>query len=147
MCFKQSIFASLNYSGTFGRVMKKIILVDNHHLFREGMRLLIEDDETAEVIAEAENGKELSQLLKRHKPDLVIMDMETELINGWSTVKKITALYPELSILMLTSTNMHRSDTKEKEAGTMVFIEKSAGKKELEKVIRKILNKENSGKG
>ena len=52
--------------------MNKIIIVDDHSLFREGIKLLIENEQLGCVVAEAENGKAFLDLLDQHQPDLVI---------------------------------------------------------------------------
>ncbi len=55
--------------------MNKIILVDDHKIFRDSIKSLITIEEIAEIIAEAGNGVEFLKLLKKHQPDLVLMDI------------------------------------------------------------------------
>ncbi len=76
--------------------MEKIILVDDHALFREGMKLLIETEGIGVVVAEAENGKEFIELLDIHTPDLVILDIEMPVMGGLEALKKAKKRQPEL---------------------------------------------------
>lgn len=63
-------------------MMNKIIIVDDHSLFREGLKLLIENEHLGEVIAEADNGQVFLELLEKFEPDLVIMDIEMPVMSG-----------------------------------------------------------------
>ncbi len=53
----------------------KIILADDHQIFRDGIKSLLSDEENLEVIAEASNGEELMSLLKVFKPDVLVLDI------------------------------------------------------------------------
>ena len=68
--------------------MNKIIIVDDHSLFREGIKLLIENENLGTVIAEAENGQVFLDLLENLNPDLVIMDIEMPIMGGLEAIKK-----------------------------------------------------------
>jgi DNA-binding NarL/FixJ family response regulator len=82
--------------------MEKIILVDDHALFREGMKLLIETEGIGMVVAEAENGKEFLELLDTHSPDLVILDIEMPVMGGLEALRKAKKIQPDIKILVLT---------------------------------------------
>ena len=56
--------------------MNKIIIVDDHSLFREGIKLLIENEELGEVIAEADNGMHLLHMLKSVDTDVILLDIQ-----------------------------------------------------------------------
>jgi DNA-binding NarL/FixJ family response regulator len=79
----------------------KILLVDDHPLFREGLRSLIDSSDSATVIGEAGDGAEAVRLAGELRPDLVIMDLTMPVMNGIDATREITAKYPDIRILAL----------------------------------------------
>jgi len=120
----------------------KIIIVDDHPLFREGMKILIEKEGMGEVIAEAENGQVFLDLLENHKPDLVLMDIEMPVMGGLEATKKAIGTWPGLKILVLTMLGEKENYTAMINAGAMGFILKTSGKQELERAIKTMLGGE-----
>ncbi|MDD3322777.1 MAG: response regulator transcription factor [Paludibacter sp.] len=122
--------------------MNKIIIVDDHLLFREGIKLLIENEGFGQVIGEAENGLDFLVLLKTLKPDLVIMDIEMPYMNGLEATSIAVKSQPDLKVLVLRMMSEYVNLADIRIAGASGSIMKSAGKKELEKAFRAILNGE-----
>lgn len=122
--------------------MNKIIVVDDHSLFREGIKLLIENECLGEVIAEAENGQILINLLATHQPDLVIMDIEMPVMNGVEATREALKIRPCLKILVLTMLNEKANYVDMIHAGATGFVLKTSGKIEFEKAIKAIVNGE-----
>jgi len=121
----------------------KIILADNHQLFRESMKLLIENEGIGEVIGEAENGEVFLEMMQKLKPDLVLMDIEMPVINGIEASRKAIAQKPDLKILVLTMHGEENNFLALKKAGVKGFVLKSAGKKEIEKAIKSVIKGKN----
>jgi len=117
----------------------KIIIVDDHSMFREGMKLLIETEGMGEVIAEAENGQEFLLLLERYNPDLVLMDIEMPVMGGLEATTKAIAMRPNLKILVLTMLCKKNNYTDMINAGAIGFVLKTSGKQELEKAIKTVI--------
>jgi len=84
----------------------RIILADDHALFREGIKRILQDDPNLTVIGEAGDGLELLDLLEQSTPDLVILDISMPRLQGLEVINLIKGLYPEVKILVLT---MHKS--------------------------------------
>ncbi|MDD3322775.1 MAG: response regulator transcription factor [Paludibacter sp.] len=122
--------------------MNKIILVDDHSLFREGIKLLIENNGMGEVIAEADNGKVFLEKLNLFKPDLVIMDIEMPVMNGLDATKKALEIYPDLKVLVLTMLSDKENYQEMIQAGAIGFVLKTSGKKEFEKAIQTVMSGE-----
>jgi len=120
----------------------KIVIVDDHLLFREGMKLLIEQESMGKVIAEAENGYAFMDLLGNIKPDLVLMDIEMPGMDGLETTRKATALIPNLKVLMVTMLGDKDHYTEAVNAGAMGFILKTSGKHELQRAIKTVIGGE-----
>ncbi len=81
--------------------MIKILLADDHKLFREGLKLLIERNPSMKVIAEADDGREAINLAGKLKPDLIIMDVRMPEIGGMEATVTIKEEYPEIKIVAL----------------------------------------------
>ncbi|MCJ7593803.1 MAG: response regulator transcription factor [Desulfobacterales bacterium] len=84
----------------------RVVLADDHLLFRQGMKRLIEEIPDVEVIGEASDGMELLNLLRKVSPDLVILDISMPNLRGIEAAREIRMLYPRIKILVLT---MHKS--------------------------------------
>jgi len=84
----------------------QIILADDHLMFRNGIKRIIEDAKNLSVIGEAGDGLQLLELLKKTKPDMVILDISMPKLRGLETTREIKARYPDIKVLILT---MHRN--------------------------------------
>lgn len=84
--------------------MKKInlILADDHNLVREGFRSIINKNQDFTVIAEAQNGEELLELLPEQKPDIILLDLSMPKLNGMETLKLLQSQYPDIKTIVLT---------------------------------------------
>ncbi len=78
-----------------------ILLVDDHPIFREGLRALIEKNETAQVVGEAGDGAEAVRLASEMKPQLVVMDLTMPVMNGIDATREITKNNPGTKVLAL----------------------------------------------
>lgn len=78
-----------------------VLLVEDHHIMRKALLKMIGDYDNFEVTGEAANGRELFQLLKTRKPDLVLLDIEMPVMNGWEVMEKLRLRYPQQSVIML----------------------------------------------
>jgi DNA-binding NarL/FixJ family response regulator len=119
--------------------LPKVIIVDDHTLFREGMHLLIEKEGLGEVVAEAQNGNEFLKLLNSQHPDIVLMDIEMPQMNGIDATQKALEIRPNIKILALTMQSSKDDYIKMVKAGVMGFVLKTAGKYEFQRAITTIL--------
>lgn len=116
----------------------KIALVDDHELVRDGIKALLEDQEGIKVIDEGANGLEAIELLKRNKPDLMIVDIRMPEINGIEVVKHITAHHLGVKTLVLSMHDSEEYVVKAIEAGADGYMLKGASKTEFLKAITTI---------
>jgi len=82
-----------------------IVLADDHVMFREGIRKIIERIEGTVIIGEVNDGLELLELLKKSCPDLVVLDISMPNLRGLEAIREIKKYYPQVKVLVLT---MHR---------------------------------------
>ncbi|HNX79034.1 MAG TPA: response regulator transcription factor [Prolixibacteraceae bacterium] len=124
--------------------MKKpdVIIVDDHLIFRQGLKSLLTFENIANVIGEASNGIEFIQLLSHLQPDLVLMDIDMPLMNGIDATKNALELVPDLKIIAFTMFSDDEYYFKMIDVGVKGFILKSSGIRELENAIQTILSGE-----
>ncbi len=82
--------------------MTKILLVDDHALFRSGLRSLLQRQEDFEIVGEAADGLEGIKLVALLHPDVVLMDIDMPVMNGKEALSQILSSQPELAVMMLT---------------------------------------------
>ncbi len=80
----------------------RIIIADDHSLIRQGLKSIIMQDPSMQIIGEAGNGIELLNILKEKSPEMVILDITMPQLNGIEAVGKIRQSFPAISILVLT---------------------------------------------
>ncbi|HHY68417.1 MAG TPA: response regulator, partial [Alicyclobacillus sp.] len=79
-----------------------VLLVDDHALFRRGVRTILETAEDLSVVGEASNGKQAVELYAELHPDLVLMDIRMPVMGGLEAVRRLRAMDPQVRILILT---------------------------------------------
>lgn len=121
--------------------MKKpeIIIVDDHLIFRQGLKSLITSENIATVVGEASNGKEFLQLISHINPDLVLMDIDMPHMNGMEATQRALEIIPDLKIIAFTMFGDEEYYYKMIDLGVKGFILKSSGINELEKAISEVM--------
>ena len=117
-----------------------IIIVDDHLIFRQGLKSIITIENIANVIGEASNGLELLKLLSDLKPDLVLMDIDMPHMNGLDATEKAMELMPELKIIAFSMFSDEEYYYKMIDRGVKGFILKTSGIKELENAIQNVMS-------
>jgi DNA-binding NarL/FixJ family response regulator len=117
-----------------------VILVDDHHLVRAGIRALLEDLKKFDVIGEAADGKDVMPLLKKVQPDVLVLDITMKQISGIEILPEIRFSYPNLPIVMLTMHNTRDYLQTAFELGANAFLLKDSAEVELELAIESVLN-------
>ena len=117
-----------------------IIIVDDHLIFRQGLKSIITLENIANVIGEASNGLELMALLEDLKPDLVLMDIDMPHMNGLEATEKAIELMPELKIIAFSMFSDEEYYYKMIDRGVKGFILKTSGINELENAIHNVMS-------
>lgn len=114
----------------------KIVMVDDHKLFRKGMLELVNDFEGYSVIWEAENGKDFTQkLTPQNQPDIVLLDISMPIMDGFQTADWISEHYPDIKTLALSMHNDEESIMKMLKAGVNGYILKNTDPAELKTAL------------
>ena len=79
----------------------KIVIIDDHQLFREGVKRILDFEKSFEVVAEGDDGSEAVELVEEYQPDVVIMDINMPNINGVEATRQLIEKYPESKVIIL----------------------------------------------
>jgi DNA-binding NarL/FixJ family response regulator len=117
---------------------KRLLLADDHRMFRQGLRELIERKTDFEVVGEATTGREVLVLVETLKPDLVLLDIQMPEMDGVTVARQLSQSHPEIKLVMLT---MYREDAHLVEAikaGARAYLLKDADADELLDVLTRV---------
>lgn len=114
----------------------RVLIVDDHTLFREGLRAIFLAVQDIEVVGEAASGRDAIEMAQQLEPDVILMDVQMEDINGVEACKQILATLPETGIIMLTMLEDSDSLFAAMVAGARGYVLKGADKAEVLKTIR-----------
>jgi DNA-binding NarL/FixJ family response regulator len=117
-----------------------VVLSDDHTVFREGLRLLLDAAGDIEVIGEAENGNRAVGETKRLRPDVAIMDIAMPLLNGVEAARKIAKEVPATKVLILSSYNDDQYVQRAIEAGAAGYLMKETATEDLLRAIHEVHN-------
>lgn len=117
----------------------KILIADDHELFRIGLKTLIEKDPSLAFIGEAADGQELETLLESTSPDLIIVDYIMPGCSGLETILKIRTKYPFLKALILTNLEEETLQKAAYEGNLNGYVFKTEPKENISKAIHEIL--------
>ncbi|MBN1994116.1 MAG: response regulator transcription factor [Anaerolineae bacterium] len=118
----------------------RILLVDDHALFREGLRFLLEDqeDEDIEVVGEAEDGLEAVKLVSQLKPTVVLMDINMPVLDGVEATRLILKKDASVGIIILTMYPQDEYVFEAVKAGAKAYLLKDTRSRELLEVIKAV---------
>ncbi len=121
----------------------KIAIVDDHDLFREGIKLVLSQINDFEVVFDTSSGNCFLQNLNILKPDVVLMDIEMPEISGIETTQRAVEIYKPIKIIALTMFSDKTHYSKMIKAGAMGFVLKKASKTELELAVKQVYEGKN----
>lgn len=116
----------------------KVLIADDHQLFREGLATLLFSTDNIEVIAQAKDGNEAIEKVKHFKPDVVLLDIAMPILNGIEATKKIKALFPDIKTITV---SMHSDKQYVKgalEAGADGYLLKNCTYRQLTDAIQSV---------
>jgi DNA-binding NarL/FixJ family response regulator len=114
----------------------KLMIADDHRLFREGLKALFGVTDDIEIIGEAEDGDSALKKCKELQPDVILMDINMPGLNGIQTTQRILEKQPQIGIIMLTMLEDDASVFNAMRAGARGYLLKGADPKEVLSVIR-----------
>ena len=114
----------------------RILTVDDHLVFREGLAMVLATQPDMNLVAQASNGREAIQQFRQHRPDITLMDLRMPEMNGLEAMAAIRKEFPEAKIIILTT---YESDVQgAMKLGARAYLLKTELDKELLKTIRAV---------
>ncbi len=115
-----------------------IILVDDHPLFRQGLRRVLESDEELEVILEVSDGEEALRMIKQLMPKVVIMDINLPHMNGLQVTRELKQMAPEVAVIVLTAYHDDEQIFHSIRAGAAAYFPKDVTPRRLVEAVRQV---------
>lgn len=116
----------------------KVILADDHHIVRAGIRQLLESAKDIQVIAEAGDGEEAQVLIQQHKPDVAVLDIQMPKASGIEVTRWVRSHLPEVGVLILTAYDDEPYVMAVLQAGANGYVLKTAKTEELIQAVHDV---------
>jgi DNA-binding NarL/FixJ family response regulator len=116
----------------------RVLLADDHHIVRAGIRQLLESSKDIQVIAEAGDGEEAQALIQKHKPDVAVLDIQMPKASGIEVTRWVRAQLPEVGVLILTAYDDDPYVVAVLQAGANGYVLKTADADDLIQAVRDV---------
>lgn len=122
----------------FFLAMTRLLLADDHTILRDGIRALLSAEPDLEVVGEASNGAEVLAILETIPVDVVLMDVQMPVLDGFATMPELRRRFPEVRVLVLTMLDHENYVARMMEAGALGYVLKNAAIGEITHAIRTV---------
>jgi DNA-binding NarL/FixJ family response regulator len=118
----------------------RVLIADDHGLFRDGIRQALEAVEGIDVVAEATSGAEVVPLIARSNPDIVILDVRMPKLDGLGCLERIRKLHPQVKVVMLSAFSDQEHVQAAFKRGANAYIVKTVDPLDLPAALRQVLD-------
>lgn len=116
----------------------RVVLVDDHPVYRDGLRMLLESVDEVDVVAVAEDGLTALEVVERADPDVVVMDVQMPGLDGIAATRELTTRHPHLAVMLLTMSEDDETVFSAMRAGARGYLVKGSGQHEIVRAIRSV---------
>ena len=116
----------------------RVLLVEDHTLVREGLRVLLQSSGGLEIVGEAANGRQAVELAEKLRPGVVVMDIAMPVLNGFEATRQILELAPATRVLVLSAHGEDEYVQRMAAAGAVGYVLKHASGEELVRAVRAV---------
>jgi DNA-binding NarL/FixJ family response regulator len=120
----------------------KVAIADDHALFRAGVKTALSAKKDVELMAEADNGMQLLNLLKHIEPDVILLDIQMPIMDGISTLPEIRKINPYVKVIILSMHNDHSMISKLMEIGANSYLTKNSDSETIYQAIKTCFEQE-----
>jgi DNA-binding NarL/FixJ family response regulator len=121
----------------------RVLIVEDQHIFRKGLSLLLNEIPGVQLYGEASNGAEFLEMIEVERPDIVFMDIQMPVMNGIEATKKAVSLYPDIKIIAISMFGDEEYLVSMLEAGVKGFLLKTVEEAELKKALELVADNKN----
>lgn len=114
----------------------QVIIADDHVLYRAGVKTALSSKKDIKIMAEADNGAHLLNMLKGLKPDVILLDIQMPIMGGIETLPEIKKLYPHIKVIMLTMVDDQSMITRLMELGANSYLTKTSDSEVIYEAIK-----------
>src|SRR5438128_10162104 len=133
-----AINSSSDGNGSAAKPKIRIVVADDHPIFRDGLCKLLALEEDFEVVAQASDGREVLDVLQQHEPDILLLDLKMPGLDGLGTLQKLQAARNKTPVIVLTSSDAKNEFVQAMKLGTSGIVLKQTATELLIKSIRKV---------
>lgn len=116
----------------------RVVLVDDHPVYRDGLSMLLESMDGVDVVATAEDGEAAQQVIDAAEPDVVVMDVQMPRLDGIAATREAVARHPHLAVVVLTMSEDDETVFAAMRAGARGYLVKGASQHEILTAIRAV---------
>jgi len=116
----------------------RVLVADDHPVFRSGLRAIVDSSDDMTVVAEAENGAEAVELAAAHQPDLILMDLHMPVLGGIEATRQVLSQSPNVRVLVLTMIERDDAVIAAMRAGARGYLVKGSDRDEVLRGIRAV---------
>lgn len=116
----------------------RVLIADDHPLFRSGLRAIVDSSDDMTVVAEAENGAEAVELATTHQPDVILMDLHMPVLGGIEATRQVLSQSPDMRVLVLTMIERDDAVIAALRAGARGYLVKGSDREEVLRGIRAV---------
>lgn len=131
-----------NFDHTSESRMIKVVIADDHVLYRAGVKNALSAKPDVRIVAEADNGVQLIHLLKHQKPDVVLLDIQMPLMDGIGAIQEIKRDFPDVKVVVLSMHDDNSMITRMMELGANGYLTKTADLEAIYEAIRNCYHNE-----
>ncbi len=118
----------------------KVLLVDDHAMFREALRHMLDEDARIKVVGELGDGAQIVETIAELSPDVVVMDVSMPNINGIEATRNLLTFHPKVKVVALSGYNYKQFVLEMLEAGVTGYVVKSSAAQQLRQAIHSAAN-------
>lgn len=123
---------------TAGATRPRVVMIDDDPLVRAGLRMLLGGPDGVDVVAEGEDGDQAVELVGRHRPDVLVIDVRMARTDGVSATREVLAAYPEVQVLILTTFDADALVLEALRAGARGFVLKDTPPAQLVAAVHEV---------
>ncbi|MGI8992136.1 MAG: response regulator [Bryobacteraceae bacterium] len=130
--------ATVSGASNFPDARIRIMIADDHEIFRDGLRNLLTAQPDLSVVAEAARGEDVPALVREHEPDILLLDLQIRGADGIATLQRLQAMSVKTRIIIMTASDDKEEHLRALRSGTSGIVQKKTPTEMLLKSIRKV---------